>query len=193
MNVVRLQVGDIPTPTIHRDADELAQRHGFASVDAFTDSLSEHESVLDVGASLSTLGHAVTRRRSDISWTNMDIAYGDDADKNFSAMLRSMQESAPENLQYLAGNIVNPPAELRARSFGRVLSFWMLPHIVQRSHQEGLVAVSNMLALGTVGGTLSIGPLRSRSDNAGVFTIPASTEDAIALAVKVTEPWIGKK
>jgi hypothetical protein len=189
MNIVRLGTGNIPTPTIHREAEELAQRHGFGSVEAFASDIAPGESVIDIGASLSHLGHAVTRLRSDITWVNMDIAYADDADKNFTAMYHTLRAGAPNNLHYLAGNIVSPPAELTARSFGRVLSFWMLPHIVQRSHQEGLVAVSNMLALGTVGGTLSVGPLRSRSDNAGVFSIPASTEDAIALAVKITKPW----
>lgn len=194
MNLIRLPVQDRPTATVYRDVHELANKHGFESVQSLAHNIPTGEAVIDIGSSLSRLGHAVTALRADITWVNFDVAYGNqDVDDDFNRTLRRLQASSPQNLHYIAGNILRPPEELRARSFGRVLSYWMLPHIVQHNHKEGLVAASNMITLGKVHGILTTGPMRTPNDNSESFEIPESLEDVIGLSVKITDPWVGQE
>lgn len=193
MNFIRLDVPEKASPTVHRPVDELATRHGYDSVEAFAESIEPNEKVIDVGASISRLGHAVTSLRDDIEWVNLDIIYKPiGMDTETTKRFGKLVADAPKNLKYVDGSILNPPVETGLNQFTRVLSYWMLPHIIEYSPRHGVAAAWNLIQLGKPGGILSVGPRRGHSDNAETFTIPESDKEAQELALKIVKPWLPK-
>lgn len=193
MAFIKLPVTEQLHHITYRPSDMLANRFGFSSVQSLAESIPSGEEVIDVGAGLSHLGHDVTTLREDIRWANFDVVYAQpDKDIEVRKRLGRLAASAPENLRYVGGSILNPPDEL-AKRFVRIFSYWMLPYIIENNPSHGVVAAWNMIQLGQTDGILSTGPMRSYSDNAQSFTIPGSDEEARELAANIIKPWLAKK
>lgn len=195
MDFIRIQSHgeSVSTPTYHREVEELAVRHNYSSVRSLAASLPEAAEVVDVGAGVSRLGHKVAALRDDITWVNMDILYSaKDQDSELKHTLGRLATTAPKNLEYVAGSILSPPAKITPSRFSHVFSYWLLPHIVEANSRKGAVAAYNMIIMGKPGGTLSVGPRRTYSDNAEPFVIPGSSEEARSLAAHIVKPWVKK-
>ena len=193
MKFIRLPVSEKATTVTYQPDESVVNRLGFRSVHSLAGSLPPGAEVIDVGAGLSRLGHTVTALRDDIHWTNFDIAYlPSETNPEVIKRLGVLAASAPENLKYLGGNILNPPQKLNEDYYDRIFSFWMLPHIVKNSGpRPGVVAAWNMINMGKPGGILTVGPLRSYGDNAQSFEIPDSQEKARDLAARIVKPLQG--
>lgn len=177
----------------YRSSEELASRFGFTSVEYLAESIPSGEKVIDVGAGLSRLGHDVAGLRQDIEWVNFDVAYAQpDKDTKVRKRLGQLVVDAPDNLHYVAGSILNPPEELKPKSFARIFSYWMLPYLIENDPHQGAAAAWNMVRLGKTGGIIRVGPMRSYADKAQAFIIPESREDVIELAVNIVKPWLGR-
>ncbi len=78
-------------PTTGRTPEFLAKRYGFSSIDELIDDIPKNATVIDVGAGMSLLGHAVAARRPDVTWFNVDPYY-----KKERALLA--RSDAPKNV-----------------------------------------------------------------------------------------------
>lgn len=145
---------DLPksVPTTGRTPAFLAKRHGFASLSDFIRDIPKDATVLDIGAGLSLLGHAVAARRSDITWINIDPFYKNDR-------YLAAASDAPNNVRYMAEDITNPSKELSKIKAKRIFSYWMLPHLSVHSVAPAKAAVGVMWDLLDESGIMSVGPV----------------------------------
>ncbi len=159
-----------------RTAEFLVPSLGFCSLQHFSASIPVGAEVIDVGAGLSTLGHTMANIRHDIAWTNFDIRYerggflGDDMSR-FNELI----ESAPYNLRYVPGNILEPPSEISNKRYARVISYFMVQYATASCEEAGRVAIENLLNLTAPCGTVSLGPISDTAFNSILFGTPSKS------------------
>lgn len=141
-------------PMTGRGANALAHRYGFRNSRALAADVPEGGVVADIGAGRSPLGRLVAAARPDITWVNFDYRYND------PQAIEKLRAKAPENVEYVAGDILEPPEELTARRYDRLYSFWMLPHLTLESSEPAAQALDTMLSLTRESGTLRLGPTK---------------------------------
>jgi hypothetical protein len=146
---------DVPKniPTTGRTPAFLAKRYGFANLQALIDDIPRNATVLDVGAGLSLLGHAVAKKRRDVTWINIDPFYTD-------AQVKLAQADAPINVSYIADDITNPSADTKKLQAHRIYSYWMLPHLSLTGDEPANRAVGAMWDILTDNGHMYLGPNR---------------------------------
>jgi hypothetical protein len=144
-------------PSTGRTPHFLAKQYGFDSAVRFADALPEKAIVIDVGAGISRLGHFVTKHRPDITWVNADLAYAN------PEMLAEASKDAPDNLEFVAGDVIAFSPELHSfrGKADRVYSYWMMPHLSLNNMTLAEKAAGTMWELLKPGGQLAIGPIRS--------------------------------
>jgi hypothetical protein len=175
-------------PMTDRPGDDLAQRYGYANVGSLSRSLPGNSDILDVGAGLSNLGHLVTSRRPDVRWTNFDIRYVPGLlDSATEEKLDTLQATAPDNLQYVAGNVLELPQEITAKRYARIFSYYMLHHVIGNGREMGFHAVRNILHIGEPGGKLSVGPIGLMLYSTLTVAVPEDPDAIDALAVQVAD------
>ena len=135
-----------------RDAEFLADCHGYANVGALAVDLPPSAKVIDVGAGISKLGLEITGIRPDIAWTNIDQAYENDD------LIKNQLTEARTNLSFVAARAQDLNM-LAPNSIDMVFSYWCLPHILMNDPEQARIAVKRMYAVTKIGGRLSIGPL----------------------------------
>ncbi|HVX57230.1 MAG TPA: hypothetical protein VHA37_05855, partial [Candidatus Saccharimonadales bacterium] len=99
-----------------RGPETLSRFYGFGSAQELADSLPPEAQVVDAGAGASTFGHTIAGLRPDISWTNLDTAYKE------GEALDSLKETAPPNLHFVRGSILEAAQHLEPESFDRTYS-----------------------------------------------------------------------
>ena len=180
-------------PITDRQGADLARFYGFSDLDELAEEIPAAAEVIDIGAGFSTLGHEATKKRPDIRWINMDVAYLDRGwDKHVAKKLDGLIASAPVNLKYIGASILNPPEDLQGRRFSRIFSYYMLPHIVYNGIEYGTSAVRNMLNMGEIDGVIKIGPISDFSDDAFHLTVPSSSSDTERLAEETVLSWVSR-
>jgi uncharacterized UPF0146 family protein len=144
---------DMPksVPTTGRTPEFLAKRYGFSSLSALIHDIPKNATVLDIGAGLSLLGHAVAAKRPDIEWVNVDPYY-----KNSRHKLAA--KDAPSNVKYLSDDITSPSSALAKVKAQRIYSYWMLPHLSVHSVKPVERAVGAMWDMLAPNGVMIIGP-----------------------------------
>lgn len=125
-----------------------------ASLQEFSACLPQNARIADVGAGRSNFGALVADRRPDIEWTNFDIQYSEGAE------LTSLQQHAPNNVEYVQVDALNLPQKFHGR-FNRVFSYHLVFHLLLESRELGQTALTSMLGLLNKDGILSIGPTNS--------------------------------
>jgi ubiquinone/menaquinone biosynthesis C-methylase UbiE len=136
-------------PVTNRSGEELARYHGFEDLDHLINEIPENAHILDVGAGRARLGHAVTFRREDVTWTNLDPAYSD------KDIRWPMEIDAPPNLKFVADSGATLSNRYSADAFDMALSFFALPHLDQ---EKGEDIVQKMFHVTKPGGLVSVGP-----------------------------------
>lgn len=111
------------TRMTQRGPQTLARHYGFGSVEALADGLPPDATILDAGAGASRFGHTIAAMRPDIRWTNLDIGYADEP------ALASLRETAPDNVTFLQGSILDATALLPYASQDRVFSYFALNYL----------------------------------------------------------------
>ncbi len=160
-------------PTTSRCADALVARYGFESLDDMAASIPEEAHVLDVGAGLSDLGNEVASRRPDIHWLNLDAYYNSIGhESNMGWRFDRLTTTAPENVEYLSGSILDLDDSFKHRCFARIFSYYVLPYIARGNRGNALIAMHNMRAISLPGGIISIGPIPDDYDPAISFIVP---------------------
>jgi hypothetical protein len=179
---------DVPKsiPTTGRTPDFLAKRYGFDSLDELIEDIPRRAVVLDVGAGLSLLGHAVANQRPDVTWFNIDPYYQNEHTKKASI-------DAPSNVRYVARDITQSVPELAELQAARIFSYWVLPHISLTGDAPAERAVGAMWDKLTPDGVMYVGPDRPyRLGSLGRTTrhvrIAKTTPktEAVKLAVDIT-------
>jgi hypothetical protein len=171
----------------------LARAYGYLSLNQLCADLPHGAAVLDMGSGLSDFGHSVTTRRPDIDWTNFDARYGD---KTIPAVeqeaIALMQAEAPANLTYIGGNALRLPAEICARRFDRIFSYYMFPYILDYFGKDPATeTMENVLQLLDTGGSFSTGPIRYQ-DYGWTVTLaenPSIKNIAAEMIERFTETW----
>ncbi|HEY8999465.1 MAG TPA: class I SAM-dependent methyltransferase [Candidatus Saccharimonadales bacterium] len=138
--------------TTDRTAETVAHKHGSESAAQFAESLPTNANVLDVGAGASPFGKEVAALRPDITWTNFDYSYYDEA------ILAEVKQGAPSNVAYAAGDATKLDDIYTEGTFDRVLSYWMLPHLSLDQPEPAGMAARAMFVVAKEGGILSAGP-----------------------------------
>lgn len=143
--------------TTHRSGKVLARAHGFKDVAELSKSLPPSAKVLDVGAGASTLGREIAARRPDIVWTNLDYNYRN------SSVLDEVQQDAPENVKYIAGDATKLTGLFKPGTFDAVFSYWLFPHLSLDDELPARKAAEEIYKVTASGGYMSIGPKINRS------------------------------
>jgi 2-polyprenyl-3-methyl-5-hydroxy-6-metoxy-1,4-benzoquinol methylase len=180
-------------PSTGRTPRFLAKQYGFDSAKRFADAIPSSAIVIDVGSGLSQLGHYVAKARPDIKWVNADLAYA-----NPELLARASQD-APQNLQFICGDVIAFSPELHAYrgKADRVYSYWMMPHLSLNNMTLAEKAAATMWELLKPEGQLAIGPIRSgwwyykHSLQFGKRTPKQQTAKVIAQATKLH--WLPRK
>jgi hypothetical protein len=180
-------------PSTGRTPHFLAKQYGYDSAKRFADALPEGAVVIDVGSGVSKLGHFVAKHRPDITWVNADLAYAN------PDLLTEASEGAPDNLEFVAGDVIAFSPELHAfrGKADRVYSYWMLPHLSINSPTLAEKAAGTMWELLKPSGQLAIGPIRSgwlyykHSLQFGKRTPKTQAAKVIARATKLH--WLPRK
>lgn len=138
-------------PTTGRNVQFQVRQMGHTSITNFASSLPKNGLIIDVGAGLSQLGHAITEARDDVTWVNLDPYY-----HNFTAGVH------PKNLVFSSGDIVafDQAAQKYLAKADLVYSYWLLPHLSLESIKPAKQAVRNMKHLLKSDGRLIIGPVK---------------------------------
>lgn len=134
------------TKMTQRGPETLSRHFGFGSPQALADSLPEGAEVLDAGAGASTLGHAIGRLRPDISWTNLDPGYAD------QASLAALKATAPDNVSFVTGSMLEVAEILAGRDFQRVFSFFAINYL-----RESREAVRQLMRVAEPAGEMALG------------------------------------
>jgi len=176
-----------------RDADRLARMYGYMGVEDLSATLPDKAKVIDLGAGLSDLGHAVSHHRPDVNWINFDARYGNTSfPTEEQTAIAQMQATAPPNLTYVGGNVLNLPDEIRAKRFARVFSYYMFPHVIDYFGKETAAkAMRDAVNVIAIGGALSVGPNRY-TDYGWSVNITDNTDTETLAEVMVerfTEPY----
>jgi len=174
-------------PMTDRSGDELAERYGYTDLERLSTSLPSDSEILDVGAGLSNLGHMIASRRPDIQWTNLDIRYSPGRIHPITeTTLENLKFTAPDNVRYVAGNVLELPREIAAKRYAHIFSYYMIHHVSNNGREFGVQAIRNMLQLGEPGGKLSVGPVNFSLYSTHTVIIPETPEAVEALAAQVT-------
>ncbi|GAB92481.1 class I SAM-dependent methyltransferase [Gordonia rhizosphera] len=139
-------------PTTDRNAELLAKRHHFDSLDSLIDYLPRHANVLDVGAGLSNLGTTVAGARPDVRWINFDFGYSD------PFILDRARADAPGNISFVAGDATRISQTLPGEEFDAVFSYWMFPHLSIDSELPAENAARQIYRVAKQDALISIGP-----------------------------------
>jgi hypothetical protein len=176
-----------------RSAAMLIWLYGHTSLDELCSELPQDAAVLDLGSGASSLGHEVARQRPDINWTNFDARYDDeDVSIEDREQISWMQVTAPPNLTFVGGNVLNLPTHIRTQRYAHIFSYYMFPYLIDYFGKEVAAdAMENVLGLLAPEGSLSTGPNRY-TDN-GWTTKLAGSMSMRDLAVdtinRYTESW----
>lgn len=184
-------------PFTDRSGSMLASYYGFESLEALAADIPANSEVVDLGAGNSTLGHEAANLRTDITWVNFDTRYSWSEDDFWAyeeltqqAKLKKLMASAPDNLIYLPGDIMEPPQELGINRFSRIFSYYMLPHIIDNGRMYGMTAVRNMFSLGSSEGILTLGPISDFDREANKFHIASEEGEIEKLVANIVDPWL---
>lgn len=177
-----------------RPGDMLLWAYGYAHINQLCSELPDSSAVLDLGSGASNFGHAVARCRPDITWTNFDARYGDEGiSSEDREKIELLQASAPSNLNYVGGNILDPPDQVRAQRFGRIFSYYMFPYVIDYFGKEVAAdAMENALGLLESDGQFSMGPIRYQ--DTGCWTVSRPDESSMRststeMITRFTESW----
>lgn len=175
------------SPMTASSVEFLAEMSGEgASVEEFAGRFPENARVIDVGAGLSNFGSHIAKLRHDIRWTNLDPHYENPGPQ--ANLLASAKDNAPENVEFLAGNVFELDPSLLGQ-YDRVFSYNMISHMLRFDRNLGRTAINSMLGLLKPDGQLSVGPTNGKmatADRWKTVTLPANaTEEDIAKAEKL--------
>lgn len=172
----------------------LSWAYGYNDIDDLCSELPYSTAALDIGSGASDFGHVIASRRPDITWLNFDARYeNEDISIEDKEKIERLERIAPPNLIYIGGNILDLPAQIRARRFGRIFSYYMFPYVIDYFGQEVATdAMEDALGLLTPDGSFSMGPIRY-ADN-GCWTVSLSDDPSIRglaaeMITRYTEPW----
>jgi len=173
---------------------ELSWAYGYNDIDELCSELPSSVLALDLGAGASNLGHAVGARRPDITWVNFDARYDDEhLSIDDREKIDRLRASAPPNVEYVGGNVLDLPTQIREQRFGRIFSYYMFPYVIDYfGNDVAISAMEDTLGLLTPDGLLSMGPIRYK-DN-GCWTVSLSNNTSIRslateMITRYTEPW----
>lgn len=139
------------------DANYLAGLYGEGtSLQEFADLLPRGARIIDIASGLSNFGLALATLRSDISVVNLDIQY----DK--SEEVERLRQSAPTNVEYLAGDALNLPENLMGQ-FDYAFSYNFLSHVLRADKVAGRLAIEGALGLLKPNGSLFVGPTNAKA------------------------------
>jgi hypothetical protein len=173
-------------PVTSRKASVLAISYGYGvkrgNIEALSDDIPPKAEVADFGAGLSDLGLEVCRLRPDIRWTNVDVSYV------FPDIRARLPEFTPENLTYIAADVLDPDA-IELGRYDRVFSWFMLGHIALAGKPEVRGALRNILSSANRNGRVMLGPVRGRKISAVGLEAPQTLAE-LTRQVGVLEPII---
>lgn len=144
---------DVPkvVPTTGRTPHFLAKRYGYKSLSDFINDIPRNATVIDAGAGLSLLGHAVAKRRPDVIWLNLDPFYKNERHQ-------AAASDAPPNVRYMAEDISKPSSKLAKLKVARIYSYWMLPHLSIYSDEPVRRVAGVMWDMLSPSGVIMVGP-----------------------------------
>lgn len=158
-------------PTTHRSARLLSRVYGFDNPKDLAASLPESAVVADIGAGRSRFGQKIVQIRDDITWVNLDPRYD-------SVRTSRRQHRSPNNLQFMAGDILDPP--IAEGSCDAVFCSALIPHLIMTSPELGAQAVRNMAGLLNEDGTLYTAKFVNRKGNISPSRIEIVSAEAYA-------------
>jgi len=170
----------------------LAQMYTGASVQEFAAQLEPGSVVIDIGAGLSRLGHAVVEacstQNKHIRWINVDPQYDDPASPQ-AEQVREFITDAPQGLEFIQASVLELPEEIRGIA-DHVFSYNVLPHLERIGRAQtpaqflGRQALQNMLDLAKPTGTIGVGPTSAEIRGAARWNVARLPANASATEIE---------
>lgn len=150
----------------NREADQLADKYGFASVKDLAAEIPENGKIIDVGSGASDLCLRVAELRPDVECVNLDPRYRYRLLRQHVTINKSelgwspnVFEVAPSNVRYHGVDVSKLRNLYSDETFDRVYSMWMLPWIKSLDSEKCRQSIADMLAVTNYSGKLAIGPI----------------------------------